>query len=1091
MSDDNKEQKELIFPILSDAVNNTDESPDQVHESIAKKISNIINSPNDQGYSIGLEGKWGSGKSTVLNLINKKLTAENTETEKKNFIFYIDAWAHEGDLLRRVVLEKLIKHVNEEIPESITDLNDLSNTISNHLITRTITNTPVINKFGTFLSIFSLLFLPIGISFIDNSCNDLTLKIGYPPNILFLVGVGFCLIPLLVALVGKFIFKKNILWSVETYDNTTTETSKESERTSIEFEKFFETIIKYIQKKGYKNFIYEIDNLDRIQGQDALKIWSTLQIFTQNKNLQIHDTNDFSILLWNIVPYDSIGLGSLWKEKDSFLDKSFQLRIEIPQLPFSGWESVIEKLISEKVQNITEEKKDIIVSVLKLSRDNISDAPSFREIKLYINQIGMLYNLYGNYIGLFSICYYTILRYLKHNSADDIKSKLLDNTLEKDNTLNFCSDKKQITKEIASLLYGVSLDKGMELLLSGPIENALFSGNTEFINKTEKQYKKTFYSITENILKNDTGKNCISYISTLANTIYPNLKLQILSYMKRNITFITNNIAQTNNEDLCSIIIVANDSDQLLQKISKAYVDNIIKELTDPNSSNLILDNFKKILSCAKRKDLLTISYQRLKIQGFMKLVQLVKDSEDYTIIGKQIINYEDIDKDISKTIIPTKAIEDTTISVIKLACAVGNENWSNSLLAMKENINQFRGQRNLNLNTNNMTILELVMKNKPSEDSISTIKSILNLWQFWNYVYYYRENRNILVIASLAAAIYNDGNYYSNIQQVEYALNGNKEALSLYNTSDQNEVVDYYYNFIIETQNYMFIWDLAKIRHAKVVGKILNKAIKENNDNLFNITKVYGAFIKTYDLVSEENQQLLLDKLLITGIFIDEINETIFLENENACWLVLNNKQNKKFIPKIKSEIANIDTTRWLSSISNVNSLLPDICIKCADNKVLIELKNYFADAYSQFIIQKIDTDNSDLNNSDKFKVLYGIVSGSFQEHISKKISKHLLENKFKCNQKIVNFLTEIIDFSYLLTERESDFIDILLDFIKSRNKSVLKNICLFIGNTKTKRKLKESSKELLQQPLEDCIKGDDEELIKICQNIKDIFIL
>ena len=87
MSDDNKEQKELIFPILSDAVNNTDESPDQVHESIAKKISNIINSPNDQGYSIGLEGKWGSGKSTVLNLINKKLTAENTETEKKNFIF--------------------------------------------------------------------------------------------------------------------------------------------------------------------------------------------------------------------------------------------------------------------------------------------------------------------------------------------------------------------------------------------------------------------------------------------------------------------------------------------------------------------------------------------------------------------------------------------------------------------------------------------------------------------------------------------------------------------------------------------------------------------------------------------------------------------------------------------------------------------------------------------------------------------------------------------------------------------------------------------------------------------------------------------
>lgn len=95
------ENNSVIFTIQPDTVSDMDGSDDQVHLKIANQIVDIIKTTNTQGYSIGLEGQWGSGKSTVLNLINKSL-----ENEESTFLFYIDAWVHEGDFLRRVFLEK-------------------------------------------------------------------------------------------------------------------------------------------------------------------------------------------------------------------------------------------------------------------------------------------------------------------------------------------------------------------------------------------------------------------------------------------------------------------------------------------------------------------------------------------------------------------------------------------------------------------------------------------------------------------------------------------------------------------------------------------------------------------------------------------------------------------------------------------------------------------------------------------------------------------------------------------------------------------------------------------------------------------------
>jgi hypothetical protein len=60
----------------------------------------------DGGKVIGLEGEWGSGKSTVVRLLTDELPKLATGRETRILVF--DAWAHQGDPLRRTFLETVI-----------------------------------------------------------------------------------------------------------------------------------------------------------------------------------------------------------------------------------------------------------------------------------------------------------------------------------------------------------------------------------------------------------------------------------------------------------------------------------------------------------------------------------------------------------------------------------------------------------------------------------------------------------------------------------------------------------------------------------------------------------------------------------------------------------------------------------------------------------------------------------------------------------------------------------------------------------------------------------------------------------------------
>jgi hypothetical protein len=546
----NNEQN-FIFKPIQDVTPNADLTKYQTHQNIANTLFNLIKN-NNNGISIGLEGSWGSGKSTVVSLLinefekDYQIVKEN-QKERNFYYFYFDAWAHEGDPLRRIFLESLINQIKvqdsgkKEILEK--KLIEVSNNIK---IVETHTK-PNISIFGL-LILISTLFVPLGTILLRETLSSLVFYwTGHPHW-----GFIFITLPLLVIICKafcdyfaiKFLGVKKKFWTIENWsfingdkqDTTTYQTSTENERTSVQFEDHFCQILKIIfplEEYNSKLIIF-IDNLDRIDQNVSLSVWSTLQTFFDKIN-QKNETEPELKKVWVIVPYDETGLMRLWDNKyfhdsnptknlkeenqksedgsliekksyqnscsKSYFDKCFQLRLGVPRMVISSWENFFFNKFDEAFQKIDleldDEKRknfrDEILDVLKRTRESINDIPTAREIITYINQVGLLRLHCSNVISPEAIAYFVILKYLKFKPYERIENDLVCGYLPEKTLEPFFNS--SIKKDLSGILFGVEPEKGIELLLEPVIQQALTDDDSETLTNLFKAHHTAFWTV--------------------------------------------------------------------------------------------------------------------------------------------------------------------------------------------------------------------------------------------------------------------------------------------------------------------------------------------------------------------------------------------------------------------------------------------------------------------------------------------------------------------------------------------------------------------------------------------------------------------
>ena len=465
------------------------------HDRVASSIAQLIQTEIG-GKAIALTGHWGSGKSSIVKMIQKKLG-------EYGYVFVFDAWAHESDPLRRSFLEKIILFFKEKdlidnkklLEDKLDELAKRKETIRTREV-----KTPTI--YGLVL-LFITTLIPLAFFFL----NDWP-KISWP---ILLISIGVIVLPAVISLLAiiSVIFvrnennKKNIFRLLSTDADVTvdTDTFRTIDPTTIEFQNYFFEIMNEAFKnlKG-KKILIVMDNLDRIESDDAMKMWATMRTFFEFDSLKEQNWIDNT---WLLVPYDFCGLKNLWgNEKDtmneasnskeiplihSFTDKTFQISFETPLLVSSDTFEYFKKLINKALPDFKETDEILrLYNVFKYLREPKILPPTPRELILFINNLTAIHrqNIYRKeIIPLHVLGIYVIKR--KGDWNDDgilIKELQNFNLMIVDDSLTNQSD-SELREYLAALYFNTEIENALQLLLSEKIENAINIANEKYFDE--------------------------------------------------------------------------------------------------------------------------------------------------------------------------------------------------------------------------------------------------------------------------------------------------------------------------------------------------------------------------------------------------------------------------------------------------------------------------------------------------------------------------------------------------------------------------------------------------------------------------------
>lgn len=360
------------------------------HGRLARALADVV-AESYKGKLIGLVGTWGSGKSTVVHLLERDLEDDTTD-HIDAVVFNFNAWQHEGDPLRRTFLESLIGRLQEQewLPKESFDKE--RETLARRREYTEVKSEPVLTWAG-WLTAVSLLIVPFG---------DALVAARKP----LVWGVLVSGVPILaIGLLALFRKKKPgespwtaALRGLINRDRMITHSTalRTPDPTSLEFENLFRRIIESALQRDDQRLVIVMDNLDRVPATDAAKLWTTMRMFT--------DVSLSARTPWVIVPYapGTTPSGSTSGSDEgarSFEEKTFPIIMRLPPPLLSEWQTYFDRKFVSAFPNHAGEQ----YSVYRLYRDIVSrtgDLPTPRSVKTFLNRLVALHRLWGHVIPL-------------------------------------------------------------------------------------------------------------------------------------------------------------------------------------------------------------------------------------------------------------------------------------------------------------------------------------------------------------------------------------------------------------------------------------------------------------------------------------------------------------------------------------------------------------------------------------------------------------------------------------------------------------------------------------------------------------------
>ena len=331
------------------------------HKEISDCILNLItNNDYQTPYNIALIGKWGLGKSSILNILEESLKKEN-----KNYkVILINAWKYESESLKKVFLKEIYEKVSNT---KISYLKELGTKL-NKIFAKVDSENNKKNIISKFMSILPYVIISLILSFVWQitryvaNMGELSNLYDYKLSYLickyfdfYFENIFFTLsIPFLPTIITKWLNKKSNIFPLQ-----------------IDYQTDYEVLLKNLTKEqtAIDKFIIIIDDLDRLSTKKMVEALDVL------KTLMEIDKCVFIVPFDDSILKDALNKQIISKfdndqqviESEFILDKLFQFRFYVPPLISSDMKDYTLNIIKIKAKDLYEMfTEDEIEEIVKM-----------------------------------------------------------------------------------------------------------------------------------------------------------------------------------------------------------------------------------------------------------------------------------------------------------------------------------------------------------------------------------------------------------------------------------------------------------------------------------------------------------------------------------------------------------------------------------------------------------------------------------------------------------------------------------------------------------------------------------------------------
>lgn len=485
--------KKVTRRIIQDEPTQTDLFHGGGHERTAHSLSRAIVKFDDGDRAIGLDGSWGSGKSSVVEMAARKLQEQNGKGRKTYHFFTFDIWKSQGSGFRRSYLEHFITWAKQTFPKKEARLKKIENQIQGKTKEIETNNQPILDWYGICVVVF-LPFLPLYYFWAKKVFDE---AVGADKTRDFLASGPFLLLAFFV--VATFLrawwlfafsseksryqnFKSAIsrlllISSRQLQDQKVIQRVREIDPNDYEFHSTLREILSVVQTDTDR-VVVVLDNIDRLPRKEIKEYWALVRSIFSRTQGEYSSGQNADITA--IVPYDRNLIEANVNEDDDttetgsdltslasreLFSKTFdEILVVAPPVLSNAKEFFADKLEQALPKQVTTDDRFRTYRIFceLLSQEGGVTTP--RQIVSFVNDLSSLYELQD---GMYELP--TVAAFIAHQDKLTTNPSILNSKDGLNAKIARLTANPKLAEHLAAMVFNVDEELAFQILLDDEI----------------------------------------------------------------------------------------------------------------------------------------------------------------------------------------------------------------------------------------------------------------------------------------------------------------------------------------------------------------------------------------------------------------------------------------------------------------------------------------------------------------------------------------------------------------------------------------------------------------------------------------------